>query len=131
MGFAQGLKTWKKFLKPQGFLCVTEVAWLQPDPPQEVKDFWNEGYPAITSITANLETIHTCGYKHISHFLLPEDAWWREYYIPLERRIHKLIHKYQNDAQNLAILKEELKEIDLYRRYSSWYGYVFFLMQKD
>ena len=110
--------------------CVTEVAWLKDDPPQEIKDFWEEGYPGITSISDNLNTISQCGYEHIGHFVLPEDAWWAEYYNPLEKRIHALQAKYHKNNEAQAILKEELREIDLYRRYSSWYGYVFFLMQK-
>jgi len=130
MGFEQGLRNWGRFLNPQGFIGVTEVAWLRANPPQEIQDFWEEGYPGITTIEENLNTVGKCGYHLISHFVLPEDAWWAEYYTPLEKRIHKLMEKYQGDTESLAVLKGELREIDLYRRYSSWYGYVFFLMQK-
>jgi len=130
VGFAEGLKTWKRFLKPHGFLCVTEVAWLRADPPQEIQNFWEEGYPGITTIAENLNTVRKCGYDLIGHFVLPEEAWWDEYYAPLEKRIRMLQAKFQDDEPALATLSGELLEIDLYRHYSSWYGYVFFLMQK-
>ncbi len=130
MGFEQGLKDWQRLLKPQGFLGVTEAVWLEENPPPEIQDFWEEGYPAMTTTAGNLDTIRECGYCPIGHFVLPEDAWWEEYYLPLEKRILKLLEKYHDDELARAYLKEEMREIDLYRRYSSWYGYVFFLMQK-
>ncbi len=61
IGFEQGLKEWRRILKPQGFLCVTEVAWLHADPPREIKDFWEEGYPGIASISDSLNAISQCG----------------------------------------------------------------------
>jgi ubiquinone/menaquinone biosynthesis C-methylase UbiE len=34
IGFEKGLKEWKKFIKPKGYLAVHEMAWLKPDPPK-------------------------------------------------------------------------------------------------
>ena len=30
----------------------------------------------------------------------------------------------------MALLRESQRESDLYRKYSDWYGYVFYIMQK-
>ena len=38
--------------------------------------------------------------------------------------------KYSDDAEALAVLDEEQREIDMYRKYQQWYGSVFFVMQK-
>lgn len=130
MGFEQGLRMWQRYLRAQGFLGVTDVSWLKTDPPREIREFWKDGYPAITTIMENLNIIRACGYDPIAHFVLPEDAWWDNYYRPLEKRIRMLQRKYRDDERAMESLSAELQEIDLYRRYSAWYGAVFYLMQK-
>ena len=69
--------------------------------------------------------------KLTRYFLLPEDAWWIEYYGPLEERIQMLKRKYKNDVQALSVLNEEQNEIEMYRKYCQWYGSVFFVMQRQ
>ena len=130
IGFKRGLKEWRRFLKPKGFLVVHEMTWLKSDPPQEISAYWKKVYPGIKTIPENLELIPGCRYRHIGHFPLPEDAWWDEYYDPLERRIQSLRKKYTKDPKALAILDNEQLEIDLFRKYSQWYGSVFYVMQK-
>ncbi len=46
----------------------------------------------------------------------------------MEHRIAALRKQYQDDAEALAILDEEQREIDLYRKFSPSYGYVFYIM---
>jgi SAM-dependent methyltransferase len=130
IGFERGLKEWRQFIKPNGFLVVHEMTWLRPEPPQEICNYWKEMYPGIRTVPENVELIPTCGYDLIGHFTLPEDAWWTEYYGPLEDRLEVLRKKYVDDAKALAVLDEEQREIDMYRKYQQWYGSVFFVMQK-
>ena len=125
IGFDQGLKTWKPLLKTGGYLVVSELSWLQLNPPSEIREFWATNYPAMNLIEDNLKLIKAAGYREISHFILPESAWWDDYYTPLEQRITLLQTQYQDEA----ILRQEQQEIDFYRIYSNWYGYVFYLMQ--
>jgi ubiquinone/menaquinone biosynthesis C-methylase UbiE len=131
IGFDRGLREWQRWLKPEGYLVVTEVAWLRPDPPQEVRDFWEANYPAIRTIPENLQQISASGYRLVGYFTLPEDAWWVGYYIHVEKRLQGLRKKYNDDPEALAVIDEEQREIDMYRNYSEWYGSVFFVMQKD
>ena len=130
IGFEKGLDEWRKFIKPHGFLVVHEMTWLKFDPPKEISDYWKKMYPGITTIPHNLEIIPQCGYDVLGHFPLPEEAWWEEYYHPLEERLKTLREKYQNDPEALKICDTEQEEIDLYRKYSEWYGSVFYVMQK-
>ena len=130
IGFERGLKEWRRFIKPDGFLVVHEMTWLHPEPPQEIYDYWKELYPGIKTVAENAELIPGCGYNLIGHFTLPEDAWWTEYYGPLEARIRELRKKYVDDAQALAVLDEEQREIEMYEKYQRWYGSVFFVMQR-
>ena len=130
IGFERGLKDWRRFLKPNGSLVVHEMAWLRPDPPQEIHDYLKQLYPGIKTVPENLEQITGCDYNLIGHFRLPEDAWWVEYYGPLEARIHELRKKYIGDSGALEILDKEQLEINMYKKYHAWYGSAFFAMQK-
>jgi ubiquinone/menaquinone biosynthesis C-methylase UbiE len=130
IGFARGLTEWQRLIKPKGFLAVHEMTWLRPDPPQEIYEYWKEFYPEIKTVAGNIDLITKCGYILLGQFTLPEDAWWIEYYSPLEERIKILREKYNNDAKALAILDNEQREIDMYKKYYQWYGSVFFVMQK-
>ncbi len=128
MGFREGLQAWRRFLKPGGALAVTEAAWLVDDPPDEARRFWQAAYPAMKHVEENIAILQEAGYSHVGHFTLPESAWWDDYYTPVEHRIAALRKQYQDDAEALAILDEEQREIDLYRKFSPSYGYVFYIM---
>ncbi len=130
IGFERGLREWRRFIRPRGFLVVHEMTWLRPEPPREILNYWTELYPGIRTIRGNLDRIPACGYDLLGHFTLPEDAWWIEYYGPLEERIRELRAKYADHPEALATLDDEQREIEMYRKYNSWYGSVFFVMQK-
>jgi ubiquinone/menaquinone biosynthesis C-methylase UbiE len=130
VGFERGLKEWKKYIKPNGYLAVHEMTWLKDDPPKEISDYFKKAYPAITTIEKDLEIIKKCNYKILGYFALPEDAWWDFYYSPLEQRLQKLKIKYKNNKEALEMIKDEELEINLFRKYNKWYGSVFYVMQK-
>jgi ubiquinone/menaquinone biosynthesis C-methylase UbiE len=130
IGFEKGLQEWQPFLKKGGYLAVTELSWLKPDPPAEVKTFWQENYPHIQTREENLVLLQKTGYHEVGHFTLPNSAWWQNYYTPLEKRIATLTEQYRDNDEALAFLDISQREIDLYRKFSEWYGYVFYVMQK-
>jgi SAM-dependent methyltransferase len=129
LGFEAGLRAWRSLLKPRGYVAVTELSWLKAEPPREVLDYWLEQYPGVGSVEENLGRLATAGYEEIGHFTLPENSWWDSYYHPMERRVAELRGKYQDNPEALQVLDTELTEVDIYRRYSEWYGYVFYIMR--
>jgi len=131
IGFEKALKEWRRFLKPKGFLVAHEMTWARPDTPQEVYNYW-KGLAAsgIRTVTEYLKQIPACGCDVVGYFTLPEDAWWIEYYGPLQNRIQELRLKYINDSMALEVLNKEQHEIDLSRKYHQWFGSTFFVMQK-
>ena len=131
MGFEKGLSEWKKYIKPNGYLAVHEMAWLKENPPKEISDYWKRAYPDITTIEDNLRIIEKCGYKILGYFPLPEDAWWDLYYTPLEKRLKDMRIKFKDNPKAMEMIEEEQLEIDLFRKFNSWYGSVFFVMQKQ
>jgi SAM-dependent methyltransferase len=129
IGFEKGLRAWRPFLKRGGTIAVTELSWIKADPPAEVRSFWRKEYPGMKSMEDNRMIIRAAGYEETGHFVLPESSWWENYYQPMERRLEMLRQKYGGDESVMKPLDDTQKEIEMYRRYSPWYGYVFYLMQ--
>ncbi|MEA5580022.1 methyltransferase domain-containing protein [Nodularia harveyana UHCC-0300] len=130
LGFENGLKQWKPLLNQRGYLVASELTWLKHDAPKELKEFWSVGYPAMQDIEGNLKIIQNSGYKIIDYFILAESAWWNHYHQPLEKKLQGLRKYYQNDIEALEVINMEQLEIDMYRKYSEYYSYVFYIMQK-
>jgi ubiquinone/menaquinone biosynthesis C-methylase UbiE len=128
MGFEKGLNYWKDFLKPGGYIAVTECSWLKDNPPDEIKQYFDEGYPGMQTVDNNIEIIKRAGHELIGHFTLPKSDWY-QYYKPLKARIAKL--KQQDDPELSEYLKTEEVEFDLYDKYHEYYGYEFFVMKLE
>jgi SAM-dependent methyltransferase len=130
LGFERGLEEWRALLRPGGRLAVTHLSWLTPDIPREPLSFWSRNYPAIRSVDDNLGIATRSGFEPIEVFTLPESAWWDDYYRPMEARLAVLRPQYRDDAEALAVIDSSAEQIDLYRRFSRCYGYVFYVLRK-
>ncbi len=130
VGFEKGLREWRRFIKPGGFLVVHDMCWLEPDPPSPIREYWRRTYPGISTHEDNLAKVPGCGYELLGHFSLPESAWWDLYFGPITLRIPRLRSKYADDSDALTELDEEQEQADLCRRYSRWYGSAFCIMRK-
>ena len=75
------------------------------------------------------QVIEACGYHLTSHFQLPECAWWDDFYRPLEHVLMDCHRKYADNPDAMVIINALDKEIDMFRRYSDYYGYVFFILE--
>ena len=109
IGFERGLKEWRRFLKPNGFLVV---------------------HDEIGNITEKQELVSSCGYDLLEHFILGEDIWWIEYYAPLEKRINEIRTQHADDPETLATLDSDQREIDMFKKNPGRYESVFFIMRK-
>ena len=127
LGFEAGLKKIKEFVKPGGYVAVSEVVWLKPNPPHEVAEFWKE-YPEIDTVAAKLEVIKRIGYEILGHFIFPAAAWTEQYYNPMERRIAEKTEEWRGIPEAEAVLKEARDEISTFRKYSDYFSYAFFVM---
>lgn len=130
IGFEKGIQEWRKYIKTGGYLVVSEVSWLREDIPEEPKNFWESDYPGIKGIADNMKIIKKSGYSAVGYFIIPERGWWKDYYNPLTDRISKLRKKYINNKEANDRMDNTLREIELYKRYSDYYGYVFYIMKK-
>jgi ubiquinone/menaquinone biosynthesis C-methylase UbiE len=128
MGFEKGLRELKKFLKPKGFIAISEVAWIKENPPKEAVLFWKKEYPAMKDISSNIEVIQSAGYRLINHFIMPQDAW-DEFYSAFKIITNKMRKKYKNNKQAERVIEMITKEIEAYEKFSDYYGYVFYIMK--
>lgn len=128
LGFEAGLKKVKNFVKPGGYVAISEAVWLKPNPPAEVVEFWQE-YPEIDTVAAKLDVIQRIGYKSVGHFVLPATAWTEQYYTPMEERIAEKTAEWSGIPEAEAVLQEAKKEISIFRQYSDYYSYAFFVMR--
>jgi SAM-dependent methyltransferase len=129
VGFDRGLRIARDHLKPGGRLVATEAVWLEAQPPDEIRRWWESEYPDISSVEAKCEVIAGADLVILEHFTLPESAWW-EYYRPLERRIEELRRQHAGDTPALGVLDEAHVEIDMWRRFGGSYGYELFVCRR-
>jgi len=130
MGFEKGLKCVRPFLKSDGYLVVSEITWLEENPPREIKEFWDANYPQMGTTKSNIDIAVESGYEAIDTFILPEESWWDNYYNPLKARCECLKVEEANNSDLMEFIRETEMEMELFKKYSSSYNYVFYIMKK-
>lgn len=128
VGFEKGLCEWRRLLTKNGYLVLSEMAWLQPDPPKEVVEFMENGYSAIKTAEENLEIMKSCGYRVVDSFVLPSKSWWDNYYTPIEAKLPLVREKYKDDKESLPFVAFTETDIEVSRKYSDYYGYIFCIL---
>jgi len=131
IGLRPALKVCHKLLRPGGYLAFTDAIWRKDNPPPAVKASFDLDYPTMGWLQDDLAAIKDCGFEPIDHFTLPDEAWWQDFYTPMEARIATLRTKYANDAEALAILALIAAEPEMHRRYSEYYAYEFFIARRN
>ena len=132
LGFERGLAKVRDFVRPGGYVAVSEVVWLKPDPPRPLVEFW-EQYPEIDTIKGKLEVIDRLGYHRQGHFVLPETDWTADYYDPMETLVAEKSKEWGSSPEApeaIEVIEEARQEIGMFRKYSSYFGYAFFVMSR-
>jgi len=110
IGFERGLKSWHRLLKPKGFLVI---------------------HDEVRNMSDRHSRIPSLGYRLVGYFSLPEDAWWTEFYRPLEKGLANLRKKCGNDAEALKSLKKFQNEIDMVKSNPQMFASAFYIIQKS
>jgi serine/threonine-protein kinase HipA len=130
-GVSQSLRIWKRLLKATGQIGFTELTWLTESRPSEAAQFWAHNYPQMATITENQRKICAEGFDVLDTFVLPPSDWWQEYLTPLQARIELLKSEAKNCPDLAVAIAETEKEISIYSRFGSSFGYVFYLAKKN
>ena len=131
MGFDNGLRKWRSFLKPDGYLVVSEMVWFRSDAPTELRDYWELNYPSMRGVEANLAAARKLGWMPEGNFHLPFEAWAENYHAQLKARLPVFRANHKNDpcAQTVADMTEH--EISLMQHYRDYCGYEFFVLRRQ
>lgn len=129
IGFAQGLSSWRRLLKPGGHMVISEYCWFKENPPKELVDLHFDGCPEAETVAARRKDIAAQGYKLVDEFVLPDAGWWENFYVPLGIVLENFRKKHAGNAEALEVASRCQLEIDLCRKYSDFFGYVFFVLQ--
>lgn len=131
MGFKNGLKEWKPILKKNGYIVISSITLFKDKKiiPDEVKAFLESEVHQYFTRDDNIQIIQDLGYKDIDSFKLPTESWW-DYYNPFLEKKDELLKKFENNQEGLDIVNDFYEEVMIYKKYSEFYGYVFYIMQK-
>ncbi len=130
MGFQNGLRRCHQLLKNDGFLAVTELVYLVNNPPSTLIQYFKKEYPDIKPVKDKIDLIQNERFHLITNFTLPESSWLDCFYLPMEEELIRLNKKYKSNTIALGIFEEMKNEINLYKKFSDFYGYEFFVMQR-
>jgi SAM-dependent methyltransferase len=130
IGLRDALRVCHGLLRPGGYLAFTDAVWRKENPPPEVKAVFDLDYPTMGWLDDDVQAIRDGGFELVGHFPLPDEAWWEDFYTPMETRIAELRSGYAADVEALAILDQLAEEPEMHRRYSDFYAYEFFVTRR-
>jgi ubiquinone/menaquinone biosynthesis C-methylase UbiE len=130
IGFEKGITYWRRFLKPNGILVVSEITWTTDNRPSEIETYWVSEYPEIDTASSKFNILEKSGYTPIAYFTLSERCWLDNYYRPMQSTFSEFLdrHSYIEKAQE--IVEAEKKEIALYEKYKAYYSYGVYIVRK-
>jgi SAM-dependent methyltransferase len=130
LGIGQALRLCRGLLRPGGYLAFTDAVWRTDQPPPEVRASFDQEYPTMGRVDDVLATVAARGFELLGHFTLPNEAWWDDFYTPMQRRIDELRAEYLQDAQAQSMLDELAREPEMHRRFGDTYAYEFFVARR-
>ena len=130
IGLQEALRVCHDLLRPGGYLAFTDSIWRTENPPPEVKALFEQEYPTMGRLEDDLAVLRERGFELVGHFILPDEAWWDDFYTPMEARIAELRGKYTGDEEAAAILDQLAEEPAMHRRLCDHYAYAFFVARR-
>ena len=110
IGFEEGLKRWRRFVKLHGFLVI---------------------HDDISDITKKIKLISDYHYKLISKFIISQKVWWQKYYAPLEKLIQEFHNNYLNDYELIKELSKDQVEMDRLKSNPLLFSSIFYIIQRE
>ena len=130
IGFGRGMREWNRFLKPGGHIAVSEFTWLTQERPTEIEKYATDNGIAPATVMENLLIMEQAGYEPLAHFVQPATCWTDEYYGPMNSAFEQFLTCHGHSDSTKLFVQRIREEIDLYDRYSDYYGYVFYIGRK-
>lgn len=129
MGYEKGLRYWHRFLKPGGFVAVTDCTWFGKKRPANMK--WIEdNLPEIDTVEHKIGLMEEAGYEPFAHFFLPETCWTKNYYEPMRPVMDTFLKDHAGEADAQIFIDRLKEEMAYYEANKDCFGYVFYIGRK-
>ena len=125
LGFGQALKIWWPLLASTGIAVISEMSWFADDVPETARIYWQNAYPGMGTEAENIAQAHKSGFRVSSTHRLPSEAWWVNYYEPLRKRMQQI----ESTSIIQSVIGETEEEIQMFEKFSDFYGYTFYILQ--
>jgi len=130
IGFENGLKKWKDYLKVGGYLVVSEITWISQSRPKEIEEFWKAEYPEVDTASNKIKQLENNGYSLTGYFYLGQDSWIETYYKPMQARFENFLKRNNNSELARKVVEDNKAEIKLYHKFKDYYSYGFYIARK-
>ena len=130
IGFEKGLNEWRKFLKPGGYIAVTESSWFTEKRPAEIENYCMPHFPEMNTIVGKIAQIQKAGYMPVSTFILPATCWTDHYFTPMIKAQELFLEKYAGNKTAEEFVALQRYDAEMYQKYKEFYGYVFYIAKK-
>jgi ubiquinone/menaquinone biosynthesis C-methylase UbiE len=130
MGFEKGVKKWKQYLKPGGYMALSEITWTTQTRPKEIEEHWNQEYPEISTASKKIKILEENGFSPVGYFYIPPSSWIENYYQPLEARVPAFLERHGHSKVALDIVAAERDEYQKYGKYQNYLSYGFYIARK-
>lgn len=130
IGFERGLKEWHKFLKPGGYIAVTESSWFTEKRPAEIENYCMPHFPEMDTISGKVSVLQKSGYVSVATFILPTTCWTDHYFAPLVKTREMFLNKYAGNEIAEEFVELQRYDAEMYQKYNEFYGYVFYIGKK-
>jgi len=107
--FERSLKEWRRLLKHNGYLVI---------------------HYQVSRVADALSRLPQHGYSLVDTVPLPADAWWTEFYKPLEEKMDALLRKYEKSSDALKLLKQFQSEMNMVKKNPRNFSAAFYIMKK-
>ncbi len=125
--FEGALKAWRPLMALNGLAVISEISWFTDEIPGPVREYWEKAYPAIAGETENSRRANAAGFEVFGIHRLPTQAWWTNYYEPLQERMNIL--RPSADPAMQEVIDETEIEIELFKNCKDSYGYSFYVLK--
>ena len=129
IGFENGLKLWREYLRDGGYIAVSEMVWLTEERPLEFEKYLSDNVPEISLPSAKIRQIESAGYTPVASFLFPWSCWSETYLRPMEGLFDKFLDSQNHSDGAREFVKRQREEIYMFEKYREYFGYNFLIMR--